>query len=581
LKRLEPKGYILGISAFYHDSSACLIKDNEIICAIQEERISRKKQDDRLPVKAVEVCLEQAGIVIEDIDLVVFYEKPFLKFERVIETYVQAAPMGFLAFRKAVKSWMGEKLWIPSIIKKRLKYKGEIWFVDHHEAHAASSCFTAPFNNCAFLTIDAVGEKSCTSYGTFENGKLETREVQNYPHSVGYLYSAFTQYCGFKVNSGEYKLMGLAPFGEPKYVELIKNEIVDVRVDGSIELQMDKFHFHKGLKMINRSFGDVFGKPARKPESDIDQFYKDVACSIQKVVEEIVINLVQYVKNETGEENLCLAGGVALNCTANGVVSRANIFKNIWIQPACGDAGGALGAAAIANFQQNGISKLTFDNSYHGKEFGEADMLNALDKLKVKHKIKTSEEVKSEAVRLLVEGKIIGWYQGRDEWGARALGNRSIIASPTIADMKSRINLAIKKREGFRPFAPVVLEEDYSDWFVGQGDNEYMQYTVKAQQQDLIPACVHVDGTSRVQTINESQNELLYQLISSFKKETGVPMLINTSFNERGEPMVHSPEDAIRTFFNTELDTLVLGNILIHKEENREVSIKRKKYELD
>lgn len=578
---MENKGYILGISAFYHDSSACLIKNNEIICAIQEERISRKKQDDRLPVKAVAVCLEQAGIQIEDIELVVFYEKPFVKFERVIETYVQAAPLGFLAFRKAVKSWMGEKLWIPSIIKKKLKYKGEVWFVNHHEAHAASSCFTAPFNKCAFLTIDAVGEKSCTSYGTFDNGVLKTKGVQNYPHSIGYLYSAFTQYCGFKVNSGEYKLMGLAPFGEPKYVDLIKSEIVDVREDGTIELHMDKFHFHKGLKMINRAFADVFETAARKPESEINQFYKDVASSIQKVVEEIILNLVQHVKSQTGEENLCLAGGVALNCTANGVFSRAGIFKNIWIQPACGDAGGSLGAAALANFKQYGVSNLSFEDSYHGKEFSETEMTTALNQLEIIHRKEAPEEVRNEVTKLLKEGKIIGWYQGRDEWGARALGNRSIIASPTFADMKSRINLAIKKREGFRPFAPVVLEDDYSNWFHGEGSNEYMQYTVQAQQQDLIPACVHVDGTSRVQTLNESQNQPMYRLLSSFKKETGIPMLINTSFNERGEPMVHSPEDAIRTFFNTGLDALVLGNLIVLKDQNQHISIKSKKYELD
>jgi len=578
---LETKGYILGISAFYHDSSACLIRNNEIICAIQEERISRKKQDDRLPVKAVAVCLEQAGIQIEDIELVVFYEKPFLKFERVIETYVQTAPMGFLAFRKAVKSWMGEKLWIPSIIKKKLKYKGEVWFVNHHEAHAASSCFTAPFSKCAFLTIDAVGEKSCTSYGTFDNGILETKGVQNYPHSIGYLYSAFTQYCGFKVNSGEYKLMGLAPFGEPKYVDLIKSEIVDVREDGTIELHMDKFHFHKGLKMINRAFADVFETAARKPESEINQFYKDVASSIQKVVEEIILNLVQHVKSQTGEENLCLAGGVALNCTANGVFSRAGIFKNIWIQPACGDAGGSLGAAALANFKQYGVSNLSFEDSYHGKEFTESEMITALNQLEIIYRKEAPEEVRNEVTKLLTEGKIIGWYQGRDEWGARALGNRSIIASPAFADMKSRINLAIKKREGFRPFAPVVLEDDYSNWFHGEGSNEYMQYTVQAQQQDLIPACVHVDGTSRVQTLNESQNQPMYRLLSSFKKETGIPMLINTSFNERGEPMVHSPEDAIRTFFNTGLDALVLGNLIVLKDQNQHISIKSKKYELD
>lgn len=574
--------YILGISAYYHDSAACLLKDGVIVAAIQEERISRRKHDQSLPVNAVTFCLHQAGITIDDVDRVVFYEKPFVKFERVLETFVSAAPKGFLPFRKAVKEWLSEKLWIPSTIKKELKYNGEIWFAKHHESHAASACYTAPFKAGAFLTMDAVGERATTSYGSFNQEGLKVLGVQEYPHSIGYLYSAFTHYCGFKVNSGEYKLMGLAPYGNPKYVDLIRDNIVTIHEDGAIELQLKYFAFHYSLKMISARFEELFGAPSRKPETEIEQFYKDVAASIQQVTQEIILRCARYVRKKTGETKICLSGGVALNCTANGVLLREQIFDEIWIQPASGDAGGALGAAILGHIQVAGSSQIHLPFSpYLGKGFELKSIAVELEKRGMVYQKLEDSELYTVTANLIADGQVVGWFQGRDEWGPRALGNRSILASATNPKMQKHLNLKIKKREDFRPFAPVVMEEFKNDWFENPVHTQFMQYTVKCMQPDRLPACSHVDQSARVQTVSVEQNERIYHLLDQYRQKTGIPVLINTSFNERGEPMVHSPQDAIHCFMNTEMDVLVIENFLLLKKDNPTHKKQSQVYELD
>ncbi len=560
---------ILGISAFYHDSAACIIKDGKLTTAISEERLSRKKHDERLPKLAIQECLSSENLTINDIDAIVFYEKPFIKFERVLETFVLAAPLGFLGFKTAVKNWITEKLWIPSTIEKELNYTGEILFAKHHDSHAAASCFTAPFNKGAYLVMDAVGERCTTSFGTFNEGKLNPIQEQHFPHSLGMLYSAFTQYCGFKVNSGEYKLMGLAPYGTPKYVDLIEREVFQLNSDGSIELNLELFHFQKGLKMINSRFENLFGKPTRKPESEITSFYQDVAASIQKVTEKIIVRTAQFVKEQTGETAICLSGGVALNCVANAVLREAKIFDQIWIQPAAGDAGAALGSAILGyNELTKNTKQITFDHTYWGTEFDSNQIIQALTASGLAFHHVSEDEMIRKVAEQLHNQNIIGWFQGRDEWGPRALGNRSILASPTSANMQSKLNLSIKKREDFRPFAPVVLAEKASEWFVTPEESFYMQFTTQAKQGDLIPSCVHQDNSARVQTLTNEHNRRLHKLISAYETYSNIPILINTSFNERGEPIVHSPTDAIKCFLNTEMDILVLGDIIVYKAEN-------------
>tara|TARA_Y100000782_G_C10180144_1_gene263688 strand:+ start:1763 stop:3538 length:1776 start_codon:yes stop_codon:yes gene_type:complete len=574
-------GYILGISAYYHDSAACLLYNGTIVAAIAEERLTRIKHDESLPIQAIELCLNQAGITIDEVDAVVFYEKTFIKFERILETFVKAAPFGFIPFQKALKSWLKEKLWIPSNIRKELNYKGKLYFTDHHESHAASACFTAPFTSGAYLVMDAVGEKATTSFGIFENGKLEVLGLQEFPNSIGMLYSAFTYYCGFKVNSGEYKLMGLAPYGEPKYVELIENYLVKIQDDGSIELNMRYFHFHRGLKMINAKFEALFGQKARKPESEITTFYKDVAASIQKVTEHIILKMVKHTHTVTGAKNLCLSGGVALNCVANQKIDELELFENIWIQPAAGDAGGALGAALAIHAHLGGQTPITWHPPYLGSSFREEQIIEATKRYDLKIIPLGQNELVSKTAELLANQKSLGWFQGCDEWGPRALGNRSILASPVHPEMQKRLNLQIKKREDFRPFAPVVLEEKAKDWFEINHPIPYMQFTVQCKQPEKIQACVHVDGSSRVQTINQQQNDKLHALLQEMDRLTGVPVLINTSFNQRGEPIVHTPEDAIRCFLSTEMDALVLGNVLIIKSEQDQLKQLEVNYALD
>lgn len=571
--------YTLGVSAYFHDSAVALIKDGEVIVAIQEERLSRKKQDSGLPIKAAQFCLDQAGITIDDVSKVAYYEKPFQKFERLLETQVAFYPHAYLPFRKTVKSWLREKLWVPHNIRKKIGFKGTFFYAEHHESHAAAACYASPFDTAAFLTLDGVGEWACASMGRFENNELTQIAQQNYPHSVGMLYSAFTQYCGFRVNSGEYKLMGLAPYGTPKYVDLIKDNLIKIEDDGSIELHLKYFQFHRGMKMINSRFEKLMGKPALKPERNIPTFYKDVAASIQLVLEEIVLKTAQHVRNTTGHKYLCYGGGVALNCKANQRLLESGIFKDVFIYSASGDAGGAVGAALLCANQEK-ERKVQQVPSYLGKSFESNEIESELNDYKVAFSEYEDEALLEKSADLLNDGKVIAWYQGRDEMGPRALGNRSILARPNDEGMRDRINEMIKFREQFRPFAPVVLEEHADQYFINVRNANEMLFTFNSNT-DSIPACVHQDGSARVQTVNKDQNARLHALLSEFHKKSGIPVLINTSFNRRGEPMVHSPEDALRTFFGSGLDVLVMGNYLVEKNGNERVIIKDVQLELD
>lgn len=572
--------YILGISAYFHDSAAALVKNGIVVAAIQEERLSRKKQDSGLPVMAAKFCLEFEGITFDDVQTIAYYEKPFQKFERLLETQISFYPAAFLPFRKTVKSWLREKLWVPHNIRKALRFKGSFFYAEHHESHASAACYTSPFDDAAFLTLDGVGEWACASFGSFEGNKITFEAQQNYPHSVGMLYSAFTQYCGFKVNSGEYKLMGLAPYGSPKYTDLIKENLVKIADDGSIELQLKYFRFHKGMRMINSRFESLFGKAARKPERNITTFYKDIAASIQVVLEEIVLKSAQHVQLTTGKKYLCYGGGVALNCRANQRLLESGIFEDVFIYSASGDAGGAVGAALLCANQESSRS-IQKVSPYLGREFIHAENIAALEKTSVNFKELGDSELVATAADYLDDGKVIAWFQGRDEMGPRALGNRSILASPKKTEMRDRINEMIKFREQFRPFAPVVLEEHANEFFASVRNAGEMLFTFSANNSELIPACVHEDGSARVQTVNKDQNSQLYALLRSFHQRADIPVLINTSFNRRGEPMVHSPEDALRTFFGSGLDVLILGNCLVLKDDNKHVKIKDIRLELD
>ena len=572
--------YILGVSAYFHDSAAALVKDGKVVVAIQEERLSRIKQDAALPVKAIELCLEQEGINISEVDKIAYFEKPFLKFERLLETQIGQYPYTFLPFRKTVKSWLREKLWVPHNLTKATGYKGAFFYAEHHESHAAAACFSSPFDESAFLTIDGVGEWACASYGIYEDNKLTILAEQKYPHSVGMLYSAFTQYCGFKVNSGEYKLMGLAPYGKPEYAELIKENLVTIREDGSVELNLTYFKFHRGLRMINRRFEELFGMNARKEESKMEQFYMDIASSIQEVLEEIVLASATHIRKVTGKKNLCYSGGVALNCKANQKLAEAKIFDDVHIYSASGDAGGAIGAALLA---ANQSSKRAIQSipSYLGKVFSNDEILETLAGNAVNYESHEQSILLEKTSKLLADGKVIGWFQGKDEMGPRALGNRSILASPMNDEMRDVVNMKIKFREQFRPFAPVIMEEFANEYFNNVHNANEMLYTFTCHQSTKIPACVHKDNSARVQTVNSIQNKPLYDLIKKFSSLTGVPVLINTSFNRRGEPMVHSPFDALRTFFGSGIDYLVMNNYIISKVENEHVNIKDITRELD
>ncbi|MBQ0786983.1 MAG: hypothetical protein KBT69_05760 [Oceanihabitans sp.] len=566
--------YILGISAFYHDSAACLLKNGKIVAAAQEERFSRIKHDQQLPKLAIEFCLKEANIDISKVDLIVFYEKPFLKFDRIINTIQKTTPFAFDFFRKAIKSWTKIKLWIPVVIKNELDYHKEIIFSEHHEAHAAGSFFTSPYLKSAIITIDGVGEKACTTIGIGEGNKVTILKEQHYPHSFGLLYSAFTQYCGFRVNSGEYKLMGLAPYGKPIYKDLILDNFVTITKEGEAKLNLKYFSFDKGNSTINKEFCKVFKRPARLPDGEIDTFYKDVASSIQAVTEDFIITLASYAKEITGLDSLCMSGGVALNCKANGeLIVKEDIFKNIWVQPASGDSGTAVGAAYIGWYhylenKREVLNNSLIDQVYLGPSFKDEEIEALLGKYAITYSYQ-NKDVLCDTVSTYLENKmIIGWFQGRMEFGPRALGNRSILANPLYEDMKRHVNMSIKKREGFRPFAPIVLKEKAKDWFANCKQSKYMLFTFKSDMYSKIPSCIHEDSTARVQTLEKEDNPLLHQLISNFDKKTQCPILINTSFNVRGEPIVAIPKDALKCFFQTDMDVLVLGNHVILKTEN-------------
>jgi carbamoyltransferase len=589
---------ILGISAFYHDSAATLVVDGEIIAAAQEERFSRKKHDHRFPINAVKYCLREAGIKADQLDYVAFYDKPFLKFERLLETYLTYAPVGIQSFIKAMPLWIKEKLWMKELIKNETGYEGKILFPEHHESHAASAFFASPFNEAAFLTIDGVGEWTTTSYGVGNGNRLEILADIKFPHSIGLLYSAFTYFTGFKVNSGEYKVMGLAPYGEPKYVDIILNELMDLKEDGSFKLNMKYFNFAAGLTMTNGKFNKLFGRGPRKPESKLTQMDMDLARSVQEVTDEVMLRLARHIKKETGKNNLVLAGGVALNCVANGKVLRENIFDDIWIQPAAGDAGGALGAALFTWYQYLGNERKA-DNkndfqkgSYLGPEFDNSFIKNFLKGKNIPYKEVPDEELTSLTADLIAHENVIGWFQGRMEFGPRALGNRSIIGDARSKKMQSIMNLKIKFRESFRPFAPSVLEEKISEYFEIDRPSPYMLLVadVKKERQKKmtdeenklfgidklniirsdIPAITHVDYSARIQSVSKKTSPLYHRLISEFDNKYGCGVIINTSFNVRGEPIVCTPEEAYTCFMRTEMDYLVMGNFILDKKEQPE-----------
>ncbi len=591
--------YILGISAFYHDSAACLIKNGEIIAAAQEERFTRKKHDHGFPVNAIEFCMNYAGIKSGEIEIIAFYDKPFIKFERILESYLAYVPRGIASFIKALPLWIKQKLWIKEIIKKELNYSGKIIFPEHHQSHEASAYYPSPFNEAAILTADGVGEWATTSFGIGEGNKIELLAELKFPHSLGLLYSAFTYYTGFKVNSGEYKVMGLAPYGEPKYVDLILKELVDLKEDGSFKLNMEYFNYAAGLTMTNEKFNKLFGGKPRTPESELTRKQMDLARSVQEVTEEILLRMVKKIKKETGKNYLCLAGGVALNCVANGRILREGIFEDIWIQPAAGDAGGALGAALFAwyqflgNFRKADGKKDFQKGSYLGPEFSEEEIKKYLDENNIEYKRLNEEELTEVAADLIAEGNVIGWFQGRMEFGPRALGNRSILGDARLPEMQSKMNLKIKFRESFRPFAPSVLEENVSDYFELDRASPYMLLVadVKKERRILpkgnskdtegikkiniprsdIPAVTHVDYSARIQTVNKESNPRYHKLLSTFDRKYSCAVLVNTSFNVRGEPIVCTPEDAYLCFMRTEMDYLFLGPFMLDKKDQRQL----------
>lgn len=611
--------YILGISAYYHDSAACLLRNGEIVAAVQEERFSRIKHDSNFPSNSIKYCLQEANITPEQIISVVFYEKPFLKFERLLETYLAFAPRGFLSFFKSMPLWIKEKLFQKSSLVKKLKdtlgyninWSERILFSEHHLSHAASAFYPSPFENAAVLTLDGVGEWTTTSLAIGKGSKLKIVKEIKFPHSIGFLYSAFTYYTGFKVNSGEYKVMGLAPYGKPIYSDLIKEKLITVADDGSFQLNMSYFNYTTGLKMTNKKFDMLFGGPARIPETKLTQREMDLAASIQQVTEDIIIKIAKNIAKETDERNLCLAGGVALNCVVNGILLREKIFENIWIQPAAGDAGCALGAALSSwylHYKKDRKIKTERDamkGSYLGPEYSNIQIEVMLKECgAIFKKLSTSNLIDSVAVAL-ANKKAVGWMQGRMEFGPRSLGARSIIADPRSPTMQKQLNLKVKFRESFRPFAPSVLIEDVGEWFDLENDSPYMLFVANVKknkclnmsedQENLfgieklnvprsqVPAITHIDYSARIQTVHSDTNPLYHSLITKFKKMTGCPILVNTSFNVRGEPIICSPIDAFKCFMGTGIDILVVGNFLLYKEEQDE-SLKQNyedRYELD
>ena len=592
---------ILGISAFYHDSAAALLRSGEIVAAAQEERFTRKKHDARYPRHAVEYCLREAGISLNDVDHVAFYDKPFLKFERLLETYLTFAPRGFQSFRMAIPVWLREKLFLKDLLRKELKvhapdydWDSRLLFSEHHLSHAASAFFPSPFQKAAVLTLDGVGEWTTTSLALGDGNNLEVIREIHFPHSLGLLYSAFTYYTGFKVNSGEYKVMGLAPYGEPKYARQIYDHLIDLKADGTFRLDQSYFDYCTGLTMTSRRFDGLFGGPPRKPDELLTQRHMDLAASIQAVTEEVMLRLTRSIARETGMRNLCLAGGVALNCVGNGKVLRDGQFENIWIQPAAGDAGGALGAALAAHYLFKGQPRTadgrrdSMKGSYLGPSFTQEDIEQRLAAAGARFEVRSDEALFLACAQDLAEGKAVGWFQGRMEFGPRALGGRSVLGDPRSPTMQKTLNLKVKYRESFRPFAPSVLREQAAEWFELEGDSPYMllvadvatnrRRKMTEEENRLfgidklnvprseIPAVTHVDYSARVQTVHRETNPRYHALISAFHGLTGCPVVINTSFNVRGEPIVCTPEDAFRCFMGTEIEMLAVGNCLLHKD---------------
>jgi carbamoyltransferase len=601
---------ILGISAYYHDSAAALVAEEGIIAAAQEERFTRIKHDQNFPSHAINYCLKEAGVSVEDLDQIVFYEKPLLKFDRLLETYIDFAPIGLQSFIKAMPQWLKQKLHLPREIKKNLpgKWSKPIVFTSHHESHAASAFFPSPFEEAAILTMDGVGEWDTATIGVGEGNSIELLKSMHFPDSLGLLYSAFTYFCGFRVNSGEYKLMGLAPYGTPVFKDLILDKLIDLKQDGSFSVNLKYFNYCQGLTMTNTKFAKLFGGPPRKSESDITEREINLASSIQAVTEEIVLRMARYAREMTQKENLCLSGGVALNCVANGKLLKEKIFKEIWIQPASGDAGGALGCALFTYFQllSNNRTPSTRDSmkgSFLGPKFQNDEIRSFLDEKQIPHLFYSKEKELLERVgQYIGEGKIIGWFQGRMEFGPRALGGRSIIGDARDSEMQTKMNLSIKFRESFRPFAPSVLEEDFPNFFEMETPSPYMllvapvNYDIRKElsqennkdmkdpnllkrvkiERSNLPAITHVDYSARVQTVNEERNGRYYRLIREYKKFCDSPVLVNTSFNIRGEPIVCTPQDAYRCFVSTDMDVLVLENFVLLKTEQTEESLKEK-----
>ena len=611
--------YIIGISAFYHDSAACIIKDGEILAAAQEERFTRIKHDSSFPKNAILYCINEANISVGEVSNIVFYEKPFLKFERLLETYLAFAPKGFKSFSMSMPLWIKDKLFQKSLITNELRdifgdepnIEKKLLFSEHHLSHAASAFFPSPFEEAAVLTIDGVGEWTTTSLAIGKNNTLKVLKEIHFPHSIGLLYSAFTYYTGFKVNSGEYKVMGLAPYGEPKYEQIIKKHLINIAEDGSFQLDMSYFDFATGLTMTNKKFDLLFGGPPRKSETELTQREMDLAASVQKVIEEIVIKLAKGILKETGQKNLCLAGGVALNCVANGKLLREKIFKNIWIQPAAGDAGGALGAALSVWYLNNkndrniDTDKDAMNGAFLGPSYTNIQIKSELDKCGAIYLKLCDDDLLDKVVGLLKNDNAVGWMQGRMEFGPRALGARSIIADPRSPEMQKQLNLKVKYRESFRPFAPSVLIEDVGDWFEHNCESPYMLIVSDVKENKIskmteseeklfgidklnivrseIPAVTHIDYSARIQTVHKETNKLYHKVISKFKAETGCSLVVNTSFNVRGEPIVCSPTDAFKCFMGTEMDALCIGNYLLIKDQQNEKLKENyeERYELD
>ena len=610
---------ILGISAYYHDSAAALLIDGKIVAAAQEERFTRKKHDSGFPTNAINFCLAEAGISGEQVDQVVFYEKPLPKFERLLETYFAYAPHGFQSFAMAMPVWLSEKLFQKRNLIKELEqsvdakanWREKMLFSEHHLSHAASAFYPSPFESAAVLTMDGVGEWPTTSLALGKGKELEILKEIHFPHSLGLLYSAFTYFTGFKVNSGEYKVMGLAPYGKPIYSQLILDKLIDLKPDGSFRLNMEYFDYPAGLKMTNNKFAELFGGKVRKAESELTQREMDLAASIQEVTEEVVLRLGKSIAAETGEKNLCLAGGVALNCVANGKLLRANVFENIWIQPAAGDAGGALGAALAVHHLMNGATRTVnhagddMKGSYLGTHYNQTEIEQRLAAAGAVFETVSDEQLIEQTATALAEGQAVGWHQGRMEFGPRALGGRSILADPRNEETQRVLNLKVKFRESFRPFAPSVLREHVNEWFDLNTDSPYMllvadvaknkQKAMTAEQEALfgieklnvprsqIPAVTHVDYSARIQTVHQDTNPRYHALISKFYEKTGCPVVVNTSFNVRGEPIVESPEDAFRCFMGSNLDFLAVGNAILRKvnQQAHLIADYKDKYELD